>query len=213
MINWNSGGRFSFGNLDAAQQAQFESNPQLAYQMLLNWYGQGDPNFASTTLGRYIAAQESRLNNDYLAQAGQQQADFASQKAAWDAQQASNKATFDQQQQRNLADYNARLAAAKSSFDAIAARYNDPKLTYTGPDLKQQYQQAMASYNQLKNNPYAVQQYQAQDWTAPSPQLTWTKYLENSPAATGGLAQQFGFLTASQRGAQPGAFEVRRNLW
>jgi hypothetical protein len=172
-IVWSPGGqRFSFGNLDAAQQSLYEDQPGLAFQRLMQWYGQGDPNFANTTLGRYIASQQDKLSNDYLGQAAQQQADWAGQKSAYDAQ----------------------LANAKSAWEQAGGSQNLNNMS--GAEL-------YANYQKLLNNP----------WQAPGPQLTWTRYLEQNPAGQGALAQQFGLLSANQRGANPGAFEVRRNLW
>lgn len=126
-------GHFSFGNLDAAQQTLYEDNPGLAFQKLLDWYGQGNANFGNTTLGRYIAAQQDRLSNAYLTAAAQQAADHA-----------------------------AGLVGSS---------------TGSGGD--------------------------------PTP-LTWTRYLETQVPD---LARQFGYMTASQRGANPGSYLVRRNLF
>src|SRR5690348_13215952 len=202
-----------FGNLDAAQQQLYESNPSLAFQQLMGWYGRGNPNFASTTLGRYIQAQMDHMNNDYLVKSGQQQADWAGQKSAWDAQQ-----------QANLAKYNSDLAAAQQQYLNLGGQYDQATRAYNAAlgnsgngqtmlpnpmstDLWRNFQAATKTYNDLQANPYKVQ-----DWTNPNAgnQLTWTKYLDANGT---GLGQQFGFLTASQRGANPGAFEVRRNLW
>lgn len=203
-IQWNNPQRFSFGSLDAAQQALDESNPDVAYQQLMNWYGKGDPNFASTTLGRYIASQQSSLNNDYLKQSSDQQANWASQKATWDTQQASNKTTWDTQQQANLADYNQKVYLQRWLYGQAKANNDQGNMARTNAQLMD-----------LQNNPYKVQDYQTQAWNNPDAanQLTWTKYLENSNAGQGGLANNFGLLSSAQRGANPGSFEVRRNIW
>lgn len=220
MVNWNSNGqRFSFGNLDAAQQTLYEDNPGIAYQKLMEYYGQGNPNFASTTLGRYIAAQQSRLSNSYMSAASQQAADWATQKQAWDA---------------NAGQRSAQADAAAAALNAYAGQhYQGPAVDYAGRPLSTgsgpggQYNSAdsmrwtkpAAGPGNLMNDPQykaLYDQWQAtqnQQWKAPGDQLTWTKYLESNPAGMGDLANQFNELTANQRGANPGAFSVKRNLW
>jgi hypothetical protein len=187
-INWNSGGnRFSFGNLSAPEQSQFEDNPGLAFQMLQNWYGQGNPNFGATTFGRYIASQQSRLNNDYLARAGAQAARLAQDKQAWQSRWQSQ---------------------WQSQWQPPA---NQP-LDWTAPNGKTYYLQT-GDYYDLQGKKYTAPAYIAPAYTAPEEQLTWTKYLEQNGVSAGDLVGQFNQLTASQRGANPGSFAVKRNLW
>jgi hypothetical protein len=64
---------------------------------------------------------------------------------------------------------------------------------------------AERAYTDLRANPW-----KAGTYTAPEEALTWTKWLEQhqGDAGTG-----FNELTAGQRGANPGAFQIRRNIW
>src|SRR4051812_44994000 len=62
------GGGFQFGNLSPVQQSLYENKPDLAYQQLMNWWGQGQAGFENTVLGRYLGSQQNRLFNDYTSQ-------------------------------------------------------------------------------------------------------------------------------------------------
>jgi hypothetical protein len=223
MINWGAGQRFSFGNLDAAQQAQYEDNPNLAIQQMLQWYGQGDPNFANTTAGRYIAQRLSGLaNGDYMVAAGQNQAQIANEKATWDTQQAQNKSIWDTQQGQARTAWDAQEAQKQQAWHDEymhwTKEYERGKIGFNGVPNQATMSIAQMNLKRLQANPYTKQAftpgtYNAGTFTPSTPQLTLTRYLEQNPAATGGLAHDFGMQTAAARGAQPGAFEIRRNLW
>lgn len=213
-INWNPTGRFSFGNLSGAQQTMYEDNPALAWQQLMNYYGQGNPNFATTTLGRYIQSRMGSFNNEYMTAAGQQQADWANQKSAWDA----NVGTRREAAAKALSDYAATQPSRYGPLVDYAGRpiagsgpggSYDPNdsLRWTQPGVRDlstdpQYQQLLNNYNHVGDA-----------WQAPGPQLTLTRYMEQNPGAAGDFARQFNMLGPSERGANPGAFQVRRNLW
>lgn len=63
------GGGFRFGSLSPVQQALYEDQPDLAYNQLMNWWGQNQPGFENTVLGRFLASQQRNLFSQYTRQA------------------------------------------------------------------------------------------------------------------------------------------------
>ena len=66
--NLGSGG-FRFGSLSPVQQSLYEDQPGLAYSQLMNFWGQNQPGFENTVLGRFLAGQQQSLYNKYTTQA------------------------------------------------------------------------------------------------------------------------------------------------
>lgn len=74
-MNWGTWGRpttgqgsFSFGPLSGLQQTLYENKPELAYQQFTDWFGAGNPAFNNTILGRWLAQQQTPLQNRFLTQ-------------------------------------------------------------------------------------------------------------------------------------------------
>jgi hypothetical protein len=101
----------------------------------------------------------------------------------------------------------ARLAQAKQAWQSQWQPPANQPLNWTDPNGKT-YDLQTGGYYDLQG-----QKYTAPAYTAPEEQLTWTKYLEQNGVSAGDLAGQFNQLSANLRGANPGAFQVRRNLW
>lgn len=183
-IQWNHpGGRFAFGQLDAQQQSLLENNPSLAFQKLMDYYAQGNPNFANTTLGRYMMQQQDALQNRFTTEQSAQASRIANEKSAWDA---------DQTQQETA--YQTQLRTAR-----------DALLTAQRTQGGQDFTPLVNNLNTLTNNPFVRGTFKSKE-----DPLVYTKYLEqNQDSIPGG----FGLLTAGMRGASPGAFQVRRNVW
>jgi hypothetical protein len=97
-VNFGNGGRFSFGPLSAVDQGLFENNHDVAFQKLLDWMGNGNPNFGSTTAGRYAQQQQGIWNNRFLADQSAQTDRFAAAKGAFDTQEAQRRSAWDAQQ-------------------------------------------------------------------------------------------------------------------
>ena len=62
------GGGFRFGSLSPVQQSLYEDQPDLAYNQLMNYWGQGSPGFENTVLGRFLASQQRGLHSQYISQ-------------------------------------------------------------------------------------------------------------------------------------------------
>lgn len=183
MIQFGNGS-FSFGPLSGVTQGLYETNHDIAFQRFLDWSGQNNVNFGGTTAGRYLQQQQGAWNNRFLTQ---------------QAQQAE------------------RLAAARQQYDALMGRYQDlsgqvqswgiDNGDVANPNTDPRYQGLLQQRLDLWRQ---LQAYGGSQYRAPEEPLTWTKFLEqNQGDITGGFNQ----LTAAMRGANPGAFQIRRNLW
>jgi hypothetical protein len=163
---------FSLGNPTGVQQALDENNHDVPFQKLMDWFGQGNSNFAMSTMGRYIASRQGELDNR-----------FASDSAA-------NVAKIAQQ----TTDHNAQLAQLQGALDALTKGGNQ-----ADPNWQNNYNLARTNLERFKATAFK-----------PDDQLTYDTWLGQQ---ANGLGQGFNQLTAAQRGANPGNFMIRRNLW
>lgn len=195
VTGWNRpSSRFSFGNLDAQQQSLYENNQSLAYQKLLDYYAQGNPNFASTILGRYLTQQQQQLSNRFVTEQSAQASRIAQEKQGFD--------TGETQRQRAAWDYDDQVKRLQAAYDT----QNREGLILT-PAMDAQLNQTRAELARLRANPITFTPGAFKSSETP---LVFTRYLEQH---ADDLPGGFGMLTAGARGAQPGAFQVRRNVW
>lgn len=189
MIQFGNG-NFSFGPLSGVTQGLFETNHDIAFQRFADWAGQNNFNFGGTNAGRWLQQQQGAWNNRFVDQQAQQTERFAQGKLDWDAQQKAQLAAYNAQKAQALQ----AMADTYRAWDGIIGSPTDAARMA-----------AREAWGKLSDNPYKVQ-----EWTAPEEQLTWAKFLEqNQGDITGGFNQ----LTGAMRGANPGAFQIRRNLW
>ena len=188
MVAWNMGGqRFAFGNLAPHQTQLYEDNPELAWQQLMDFYAKGNPNFAATTLGRFIVAQMDQVRNRETIAQGEQVARNTANKIQWQNQE------------------DKRKSAWQAEYNRLNQRWQDMETSYGSgnhPDVLR----AKDEFDAFKKAGFTPGTF------TPEPTLTLTKFMEQDPNINN-YVEQFNQLSASQRGANPGIFKVRREIW
>lgn len=202
-IVWRPGGsRFAFGNLAPHQTQLYEDNPELAWQQLMDYYGRGNPNFAATTLGRFIASRMDEVRNRETIAQGEQVARNTAGKIQWDKQQDA----LEQQYKDKVIANNAAILAAQKRQQAIRESVVGGAVHGGGG----------VEYDQLTADILRMQKENQSGFTrqayTPEPTLTLTKFMEQDPNINN-YVEQFNQLSSTQRGANPGIFKVRREIW
>ena len=221
-INWNRPStRFSFGQLAPHETQLYEDNPSLAWQKVLDWYGQGNPNFAMTTLGRFIASKQDETVNRLTAEQAAQVARNTQGRINWQTQEDQRRSAWDAQQQQARSAFDTQRTQDMTNLDTAIANIQGllrNPLNFPGGEesaRRLQYQQTLQGLMQQRldaeRRTFTPGTYQAGAAFAPEEGLTLTKYLEGQDL--GQYANQFGQLTSNQRGANPGLFRVRREIW
>lgn len=214
MVVWNMGGqRFAFGNLAPHQVQLYEDNPELAWQQLMDFYGKGNPNFAATTLGRFIASRMDEVRNRETIAQGEQVARNTANQITWQKGEDQRKAQWESMFAQRTAENNAKILAAQKRMQEIREEVTGATGTYPGVKGARV---GGVEYNQLAQSIKQMQQQNQEKFTpgvfAPEPTLTLTKYMEQDPNINN-YVEQFNQLSSTQRGANPGIFKVRREIW
>src|SRR4051812_25302106 len=159
-VNFGNGGRFSFGPLSAVDQGLFENNHDVAFQKLLDWMGNGNPNFGSTTAGRYAQQQQDIWNNRFLADQSAQTDRFAAAKGAFDTQEAQRKAAWDAQQAQEHQAYQDELTH-------WTKEYERGKIGLNGTPNQATMAIANTNLARLRATPWVAGTYTPGTYTAP----------------------------------------------